>query len=251
MIDSSSHDLERLIHLIMSSPYTVAFTGAGISAESGIPTFRGKGGLWEKYSPEELATPEAFARDPEKVWKWYAWRMRKAWSARPNPAHAVLARLEERGMLASVITQNVDGLHQAAGSRRVIELHGSMRRVRCSRCRYRGVLERPPEDQELPLKCPECGGLLRPDVVWFGEPLPEEEWSRAYREASKARLMLVVGTSALVYPAAMLPEVTLRSGGKIVVVNPEPTPLDDRAVLVFREKAGVLFGKLGEKMGLL
>lgn len=242
--------IDRLVHLIMSSPYTIAFTGAGVSAESGIPTFRGKGGLWEKYRPEDLATPQAFARDPLKVWRWYAWRMRKTWDARPNPAHIVLARLEERGLLAAVVTQNVDGLHQAAGSRNVIELHGSMRRVRCTRCSYRSLLSSPPRDDELPPRCPKCGGLLRPDVVWFGEALPENALSRAFAEARRARLVLVIGTSALVYPAAMVPEITVESGGRLVVVNPEETPLDDRAELVIRGKAGEVFSRLGEKLGI-
>ncbi len=193
-----------------------AFTGAGISAESGIPTFRGgSNSLWGRFNPLELATPKAFAKNPLKVWEWYAWRIKLVLSAEPNPAHKALAELERAGVIEAVVTQNVDGLHQRAGSRRVIELHGNILRVRCSRegCGFRAMLSGPPE--ELPPKCPRCGGVLRPDVVWFGEPLPPDSWKEAEALARSSDAVLVVGTSGVVYPAAYIP-LMVREGAALL-----------------------------------
>ncbi len=215
--------VEAAAELLKRYGNVVAFTGAGISAEAGIPTFRGRGGLWEKYRPEELATPEAFARDPKRVWEWYAWRIDMVLRAEPTFAHRILARWEEEGILLGVITQNVDGLHLRAGSVRVVELHGRLTRARCTGCNRVRELSAPPE--EIPPRCSECGSLLRPDVVWFGEPLPEDAWFEALSLASSARVMLVIGTSAVVYPAAEIPLVAKRSGAKLIEVNPEETPL--------------------------
>jgi NAD-dependent deacetylase len=186
-------------------------TGAGISAESGIPTFRGAGGLWNEYRIEELATPEGFARDPLKVWEWYEWRRTLIREAQPNPAHRALARIED----APIITQNIDGLHALAGSTDVVELHGNIFRVRCVR---EGVVHDHREPFEtLPPSCG-CGGLLRPDVVWFGEVLPEDAIARAVSAIRAADLMIVIGTSGVVYPAAGL--IALHEGLSIEV-NPE------------------------------
>ena len=189
----------------------VVFTGAGVSAESGIPTFRGEGGLWRSFRAEDLATPHAFARDPKLVWEWYEWRRGLVRDAQPNDAHRAIARLEN----AVVVTQNVDGLHTRGGSHDVVELHGNIFRARCMR-------EHTTRDafdafSEMPPRC-ECGALLRPDVVWFGEPLPPEEWERATEEISKADLLLVIGTSRVVYPAAGLVDLCR---GLIIEINPQ------------------------------
>ncbi len=216
----------------------VALTGAGISAESGIPTFRGKGGLWEKFKPEELATPEAFMRDPELVWRWYDERRQMIKKAKPNEAHKILAKIEQEAEHFALITQNVDGLHQEAGSRNVIELHGNIWRVRCLSCGQRYYLEETPL-KEIPPRCHFCGGLLRPDVVWFGEMLDPEVLDRAFREAERADVFIVVGTSAVVYPAAYLPVVAKERGAFLIEVNPEDTPISEIADVVIREKASV------------
>ena len=223
--------LDKAARLIARLGRVVALTGAGISADSGIPTFRGRDGLWRRFKPEELATPEAFERNPRLVWEWYRWRMEIIAGARPNPGHYALAELERLGLLECIITQNVDGLHQKAGSRRVIELHGNIWRARCTRCGYRVVFEKPPE--EIPPRCPRCGGLLRPDVVWFGEPIPEDAWREAVECTLNARVMLVVGTSGVVYPAALLPRMAREQGALIVEVNVEPSALTDEVTDIF------------------
>ncbi|MCE4606558.1 MAG: NAD-dependent deacylase [Desulfurococcales archaeon] len=234
---------------IRESSYTVVLTGAGVSAESGIPTFRGRDGLWNKYRPEELATPEAFNSNPKRVWEWYKWRMELIAKAQPNLAHIVLAKMQQKDTIGPIITQNVDGLHQRAGAVDVVELHGNIWRVKCISCSYASKLDSPPE--EIPPRCPECGSLLRPGVVWFGEPLPEQAIRRALQEASHAKLILVVGTSLQVYPAAYLPVLTKNYGGHVVIINPTPTPLDDEADLVIRREAGEFFEKLGKELGLI
>ncbi|MBO8181474.1 MAG: NAD-dependent deacylase [Archaeoglobus sp.] len=222
---------------IKKSSYTTVLTGAGISAESGIPTFRGKDGLWNKYRPEELATPQAFARDPKLVWEWYAWRMKLVFSKKPNPAHEILAKLEEMGLIKSIITQNVDDLHERAGSRNVIHLHGKLRDVICSSCSYKTEAEEI-LDKTIPPRCPECDSFLRPGVVWFGESLPPDELNKAFSEAERSDLILVIGTSAVVQPAASIPLITKRKGGKIVEINPDSTPLTSIADISIRGKAG-------------
>ena len=207
----------------------VVLTGAGVSADSGIPTFRGAGGLWRDFRPEELATPEAFRRDPALVWEWYEWRRDLIRRALPNAAHEALARLED----AVVVTQNVDGLHTRAGSRDVVELHGNIFRVRCTR----EVTTR--EQREpfatLPPHC-ECGALLRPDVVWFGEMLPEEAIARAVGAIQSADLLLVIGTSGVVYPAAGF--VTMYEGLSIEV-NPEASAVSSACTLAVAERASL------------
>jgi NAD-dependent deacetylase len=193
----------------------VAFTGAGVSADSGIPVFRGPSGLWRSFRAEDLATPEAFARDPGLVWEWYEWRRGLVRDAEPNAAHEAIARLPD----VVVVTQNVDGLHERAGSKNVIELHGNIFRVRCTRESTTSV--RRDAFVEIPPRC-ECGALLRPDVVWFGEMLPEEALARASAAIIGCDLLLVIGTSGVVYPAAGL--ISLQRGFS-VEVNPEPSGL--------------------------
>ncbi len=229
------------LDMISGSRYIVAFTGAGVSAESGIPTFRDKGGLWERFRPEELASVEGFMRDPVKVWRWYIWRMRTIYSSEPNYAHLALALLERKGRLRSIITQNIDGLHTKAGSRRVIEIHGSIWRVRCARCAYRSEIKEVPNESELPPTCPECGYMLRPDVVWFGEPLDNMKWSMAVKEATRSDLFMVIGTSGAVYPAAELPYIARNSGSRIIVIDPNPTAFDDIADLRIWSRASEFF----------
>ncbi len=216
-------------------PVTV-LTGAGISAESGVPTFRGDGGLWRNFRPEQLATPEAFRRDPALVWEWYDWRRRLISSCAPNRAHATLAEMESALPDFVLITQNVDGLHQSAGSRNILELHGNLWRMRCTGC------GKTSEDYSVPLpeippRCPECNGLLRPDVVWFGESLPSAVLETAWAAAARCRLMLVIGTSAAVQPAASLPLVALRNGAQLVEINPAETPLSAHVHQVLRGPA--------------
>ncbi len=238
----------KVAELLKAKPYTIVLTGAGISVESGIPTFRDRDGLWRKYEPSKLATPEAFKANPKLVWEWYAWRMNTIAKAEPNDAHKVLASMEERGMVRAVVTQNVDGLHQRAGSSNVIELHGSIWSARCVSCGWTTTFTAPPE--VVPPRCPMCGGLLRPGVIWFGEPLPERAWAMAYEEASRAEMMLVVGTSAIVYPAAHLPYVAKSMGAKIIEVNPEPTPLTPHADISVRAKAAAFMGLVARNLSL-
>jgi NAD-dependent deacetylase len=215
---------EAIRERVRAAERVVVFSGAGVSRESGLDTFRGAGGLWERMRPEELATPEAFRADPAKVWRWYAWRYRQAAEARPNPAHHAIARLESLFPAVMVVTQNVDGLHQRAGTRSYLELHGTIRRAVCERCgRSRDMGEAIAESPERPPLC-SCGGRFRPDVVWFGEALPEEVLVLAYEEATFCDLFLSVGTSSTVYPAAGLIELAHRAGACLIEVNPEPTP---------------------------
>jgi len=222
-------------------------TGAGISAESGIPTFRGPGGLWREYRPEDLATPEAFAREPKLVWEWYDWRRQRIAAARPNPGHEALAKLESRVPGFTLITQNVDGLHQTAGSRNVIDLHGNIWRLRCTSC------GRENENRETPLgvlppRCG-CGGLLRPGVVWFGEPLPADAIAQAARASQRCDVFILCGTSAVVYPAAALPERALAAGARVVEINLERTPLSDMAHISLRGKSGEVLPRLVRDAG--
>ncbi len=211
-------------------------TGAGVSAESGLPTFRGAGGLWEGHRAEELATPGAFARDPVNVWRFYEWRRNAVRSARPNDAHLALARIEAHLPRMTLITQNVDELHRAAGSRRLLELHGSILRDRCSGCGTVTPAPDVPRDP-LPPRCASCGSLLRPDVVWFGEMLPMDVWQKAEAAAEQSGVFLVVGTSSVVAPASTLGLVAARAGAHVFEINPEATPIAPLAEGVFRTSA--------------
>lgn len=242
-------DAEAVAELLRrSSGKVVAFTGAGISAEVGIPTFRGKGGLWENYDPEELATPQAFRRNPELVWRWYEWRMSLIREVRHGLAHEILARWEKEGILMGVVTQNVDGLHREAGSINLVELHGSIWRIRCSSCGLRVDLGFGRVPDVIPPVC-SCGSLMRPDVVWFHEPLPREPWSKAEGMMRRAEVVLVIGTSGLVMPAASLPLVALRCGATLIEVNPEETNLSEFARFKMRMGASEALRSIDRNLG--
>jgi NAD-dependent deacetylase len=197
-------------------------TGAGISAENGVPTFRGPGGLWREYKPEDLATPEAFARDPKLVWEWYDWRRGLIAKAVPNAAHKALVQLEIRKPGFTLITQNVDGLHDMAGSGKILKLHGDIWRMRCTECGANFPNRRVPLPK-IPPHCA-CGGMARPGVVWFGEALPEGMMKEAEHAVESAQVFLVVGTSAVVYPAAGLIPYAKQSRARVIEINPEATP---------------------------
>ncbi len=228
----------------LRSAYSVAvLTGSGISAESGVPTFRdAQTGLWARYDPMELATPEAFTRDPRLVWEWYAWRRKLVEGATPNPGHEALAELERRVPEFALMTQNVDGLHRRAGSQRVIELHGNIMLSKCSREGV--VVESRTDDPEVPPTCSHCGALLRPDVVWFGEMLPQEAFEEALMAARNCDLFFAIGTSSLVQPAASLPFEALRGGVSVVEVNPDETPLTRHVEYGLQGRAGELLPAL-------
>ncbi len=214
----------------MTAPRIAVLTGAGISAASGVPTFRGPEGLWRRYRAEDLATPGAFRADPKLVWEWYDWRRQLIASCQPNAAHRTVAAMETTlppGHF-TLITQNVDGLHDIAGSRNVLHLHGDIWHVRCTQCGWEGINRETPLP-ELPPPCPQCGGLLRPGVVWFGENIPEKALQSAWQAAGHCDLMLVIGTSALVYPAAAIPSVAKEHGARLIEFNIAETPLSSEA----------------------
>ena len=214
-------------------------TGAGISSESGVPTFRGEGGLWRTHRAEDLATPSAFRRDPKLVWQWYDWRRSLIAACQPNDAHRTLVEMERCLDDFVLITQNVDGLHRLAGSQRVIELHGNIWGQRCTRdCRDPWVDHSLPLSQ-IPPHCPACGALARPDIVWFGESLPAAALDAAFDVAQRCDVMLVIGTSALVHPAASLPLLALQRSAHVIEINPQPTPLSDAVAQSLRQPAGV------------
>ena len=229
---------------IASAAAVSVLTGAGISAESGIPTFRGESGLWKNFKPEELATPEAFARDPKLVWEWYNWRRELIAKAQPNAGHRALVELEIRKRNFTLITQNVDGLHDLAGSGKMLKLHGDIWRMRCTQCGGNWP-DRRATLPKLPPHCA-CGGLARPGVVWFGEPLPDGMMLEAEHAVHSSQVFLVVGTSAVVYPAAGLIPLAKSAKVKVIEVNPEETPYSEMVDCSLRGKAGeVLPGLLG------
>ena len=234
---NSEISVEHLAKLIVEAQPCVVLTGAGVSTESGIPDFRSRTGIWRRYDPMEYATIDAFRRDPAKVWDFYAKRLAILADARPNAAHVVLAELERDGLVEAVITQNVDRLHQAAGSRRVIEVHGSIRSASCLACGHREEYERVLELGPVPA-CVECGAVLKPDVVMFGELLPAEAIDEASGLSGSAGLLLVVGSSLEVHPVAGLPDVALRSGARLAIVNRGSTPYDAHADVRIDASAG-------------
>jgi NAD-dependent protein deacetylase/lipoamidase len=246
-------DIARARTLVADAERVLVLTGAGISAESGVPTFRGPEGLWKSFRPETLATPEAFARDPRLVWEWYGWRRARVAACAPNAAHLAIARFaQSRGAErpVTIATQNVDGLHRlaaggdaSAAPSGLLELHGSLFRVRCTRCAHRPGGNGVHHDtidassvETLP-RCERCGALLRPDIVWFGEALDPAVLGEAWAEAERADVCLVIGTSAVVYPAAGLADVTRQAGGAVIEVNPEPTPLTAASTVSLRSTA--------------
>jgi NAD-dependent deacetylase len=219
-------------------------TGAGISAESGLATFRGSGGIWARFKPEELANMEAFMRNPERVWEWYQYRRDVLDSAVPNPAHISLAEWEKHCTDFTLVTQNVDGLHQRAGSQNVVELHGNLQNNRCMDCGAESLEINIRFEGKIP-RC-SCGGMLRPGVVWFGEMLPESAVRKAFQAAEACDLFLVIGTSAVVYPAASLPEIAHESGATVIEINPEPTSVSRWATHSLRFNAGNVLPQLVE-----
>lgn len=234
-----------LLAALRAARRVVALTGAGVSAESGVPTFRDAlTGLWARYRPENLATPEAFARDPALVWDWYVWRRQLVSAVTPNPAHHALTRLETLVGEFTLVTQNVDGLHRRAGSRRLITLHGDLFRTRCSREHV--LVSSWPRTPARPPPCPRCGAPLRPDVVWFGELLPPTALEEAGASSERCELFLSIGTSARVQPAASLPLAALRAGAVVVEINPGETPLSALAQHVIRGPAGRVLPALVE-----
>jgi len=224
--------VDELATLLRDRQPCVVLTGAGISTESGIPDFRSPNGIWAQYDPMEYATIDAFRRDPEKVWEFYALRLDALATAEPNAGHYALAELERRGLVRAIVTQNIDGLHQRAGSQDVIEVHGSIRTAECLACGARASLE------AAAPRCPRCGAIMKPGVVMFGELLPEGALERATELARAARLLLVVGSSLEVYPVAALPDETLSTGGALAIVNRGPTAYDSRADLKVDGAAG-------------
>jgi NAD-dependent deacetylase len=234
--------IEQAREWLAQAASVAVLTGAGVSAESGIPTFRGPGGLWRNYKPEDLATPEAFARDPRLVWEWYNWRRELIAKAEPNAAHLALAQLEIRKPRFTLITQNVDDFDHRAGSRRILKLHGDIWRMRCTVCGANWPDRRAPLPS-LPPHC-QCGGLARPAVVWFGEPLPDGMMNEAEHAASSAEVFLVIGTSAVVYPAAGLVPLARQSGAKVIEINLEPTPFSAMVDCALQAPAAELLPKL-------
>ena len=216
----------------MKHPTIAVLTGAGVSKGSGIPTYRdGADSLWNAYHPQDLATPEAFARDPELVWKFYDWRRQNMARAKPNAAHLTLAEMETALPDFTLVTQNIDGLHREAGSKNILYLHGDIWLVRCTKCDYHGEDRRVPLP-ELPPRCPGCDAMLRPDIVWFGEALNPQTLHEAEQAFRAADIALVIGTSSVVYPAAYLPFYTIEHGGRVIEFNMERTALSSYAAEV-------------------
>ncbi len=237
--------LRDVADVIKKAKYFIALTGAGISKESNVPTFRGEDGLWRNYDAMELATPSAFSRNPGLVWNWYAWRQGLIGECHPNPAHLTLAAWEKRGILKTLVTQNVDGLHIRAGSVNVHEVHGDLWSLKCINCDYHVRLNSPANG--IPV-CPQCNNHLRPDVVWFGESLNPVIMRRVYSELNQADVCIVIGTSALVQPAASFPLIVKQHGGRIIEVNIEHTMLTDAADIHITGKAGEVLPALDEHL---
>ncbi|MCZ6775541.1 MAG: NAD-dependent deacylase [Ignavibacteria bacterium] len=238
---------ERLLSRLAAADAVVAFTGAGVSAESGVPTFRGTDGIWAKFKPEELANVDAFMRNPALVWEWYAARKKIIAAITPNAGHYALVQLERLFSSFAVITQNIDNLHRRAGSSRVYELHGNIERNYCMKCGVDYSNADILSMTEVPV-CSRCGGLVRPDVVWFGELLPEEEWNHSVRAVESADVMLSIGTSSVVHPAAGLPILAKHSGAFLVEINPERTLLTENVDEFLKGTSAVILPLLLEQL---
>jgi NAD-dependent deacetylase len=235
--------LDQLVPILQQAQHVVVLTGAGISAESGLPTFRDPmTGLWAQYRPEELGTPQAFRQNPRLVWEWFAWRRELVQAVAPNPAHQTLAVLEYYVPKLTIITQNVDGLHQQAGSKQVIELHGNLAHFKCFE--ENEPITEWPTTEEIPPRCPRCGGFVRPDVVWFGERLPEQALSDALAAAKHCDLFFSIGTSGTVEPAASLPYRALDGGAAVVISNLEVPNRATPPLYYLNGKAGILLPQL-------
>ena len=225
----------------------VAFSGAGISVESGVPTFRGTDGIWTKIKPEELASMNAFMKNPALVWEWYAHRRTIIESIEPNEGHRALVRMERVVPHFTIVTQNIDNLHRRAGSKVIHELHGNIERNYCMKCGRTYRSDFTVNKEKMPV-CTECGGLVRPDIVWFGEMLPEEEWEASVRASEEADLFFSIGTSAVVYPAASLPWIAKRAGAYVVEINPEETSLTKDADEFLQGSSGPILAALADEM---
>jgi NAD-dependent deacetylase len=237
----------ELIQLLKSANRVVVLTGAGVSQESGLRTFRdSQDGLWAKYKPTDLASPEAFARDPKLVWDWYAWRREAIKGVRPNQGHYALVEMENKFPEFTLITQNVDGLHRFAGSKNILELHGNINLVRCSECRT--FTDEWDEESESVPQCKNCNGLLRPDVVWFGEALPRAELESAVKASRSCEVFFSIGTSGVVQPAASLAHAARNNGAVVVEINAEPTPLTPKVNFAFHGKSGEILPELMKKI---
>ncbi len=244
---SEKENVEALAKILHDTERVAVLTGAGISAESGIPTFRGEEGLWKTYRAEELATPSAFHANPTLVWEWYDWRRGIIGSKEPNDGHKVLARWENIFPEFSLITQNIDGLHEKAGSKNILELHGNIWRLRC--LEEGTIIENYDTPlKEIPPRCSDCNSLLRPHVVWFGESLSSSVIQEAFQSSSSCQIMFVIGTSAVVQPAASLPLTASEAGAKIVEINPDPTPLTSYCDFSFRGKAGEILPMIDNEL---
>jgi NAD-dependent deacetylase len=247
--------IDRAVEVLSGAEGLMVVTGAGMSHDSGVPTFRdAMTGLWARYDPQELATATAFRSNPARVFGWYLWRFHLVRSVKPHPGYRALARLESVAEDFLIATQNVDGLHRRAGSAAVVELHGSLQAFRCF---DRGhpydaaeiaKLAAPTVEEVDPPRCPECDSPIRPGVVWFGESLPQSAVERAWSAVTRCDALLVIGTSALVYPAAELPEIALRRGSPVVEINPESTPLSPRVAVSWPERAAVALPALAERL---
>jgi NAD-dependent deacetylase len=238
--------IETAAGFLRGARSVVVSTGAGISKESGIPTFRdAPNALWENFDPEKLASPEGFLDDPPLVWRWYEERRRMIAEAQPNPGHTAIARLEGHFDRFVVVTQNIDDLHRKAGSKNIIEMHGNIFRYKCFDMGH--PIDELPQDDRVPPRC-RCGSMIRPDVVWFGEMLPEEAVERAYRALQTCDVMLVVGTSGIVYPVAGFPEVARRAGARIIEVNPEETPITLLVDVFLEGAAGEVLPRLADEL---
>lgn len=239
-----NHDL---INDFKNAKTVAIITGAGISAESGIPTFRGDQGLWKNFRAEDLATPDAFRRNPEMVWEWYDWRRGKCAAAEPNAAHVVLAEMENYFDDFLIITQNVDGLHRRAGSKNIIEIHGSIWKARCTQCGNVFASEVTPL-AEIPLKCQDCGGLARPDIVWFGESYDMGLLDRAFSFLSQSDLVLIIGTSGMVNMPLYLARHALDGNAVLVEINPEETSMSSMMHYTLRDSAALIMPELWQKI---
>lgn len=241
---------DKLLATLQHARSVCVLTGAGVSAESGVPTFRGEDGLWKKFKPEELANFDAFINNPELVWEWYTYRKQVIKNVQPNPAHLALVEMEQMVPDFTLVTQNVDNLHRRAGSKNVLELHGNIERSYCIDCRTVAEDVELTPDRKAP-RCEKCGGLIRPDVVWFGELLPVEIFQKASAAANRCELFLTVGTSAIVYPAASLPQVARSRGAYVVEINAEPTEISPRVHESLIGKAGEILPALVKEFARL
>jgi NAD-dependent deacetylase len=237
---------EELASLLRERGPGVVLTGAGMSTDSGIPDFRSAQGIWAEVDPLEVASIDAFRRDPVRVWQWYGPRIHGLLAAEPNDGHRALAELERAGHVRAVVTQNIDGLHTRGGSADVVEVHGSIRRFACLGCHATAALDEVLDQlrvREAP-ECPSCGAILKPGVVMFGELLPVDAFARAERLVREAGVLVAVGSSLQVWPVAALPDETVRAGGALAIVNDEPTPYDDAATVVLRGRAGAALAQV-------